>query len=240
MELNLLTWPEVHQYLVNKKSILIPVGSTEQHGPTGIIGTDYLTANAIAIEAGKLTETMVAPPLCYGMALHHMAFPGSAALKPSTYLQVVKEIISSFAQHGFEKFYFVNGHGGNIPTLQACFSEVLEAHPKISLHLFNWWVLEEVKAYEEIHFKDLNGFHATCGEISTTMHCFPEAFKREKIFTYFKTTEKSDWPLSPTRFRETFPDGRMGSDPRLASATHGAKLFELASRSIANKIHFDS
>lgn len=240
MELNLLTWPEVDQYLKNKKSIVIPIGSTEQHGPTGLIGTDYLTANAIALEAGKLSETLVAPPLCYGMALHHMAFAGSAALKPSTYLQVVKEIIESFAKHGFEKFFFVNGHGGNIPTVQACFSEVLNTYPRISLQLFNWWVLDEVKAYEEIHFAENNGFHATCGEISATMHCFPEAYKSEKPFNYFKTASKSDWPLSPERFRETFPDGRMGSDPRLASATHGAKLFEIASRSIANKIHFDS
>lgn len=239
-DLSLMTWPEVENKLKTCRKIIIPVGSTEQHGPTGLIGTDYLTAHKISLQAGALTNCLVAPPLAYGMALHHMDFPGSAALKPSTYLKVICELISSYAHHGFEKIYFVNGHGGNIPTIQAAFSEALETYPRLSLHLFNWWVLEEVVQYEEVHFGSLNGFHATCGEISVTMHCHPEAYQESRPFKYFKTTDKSDWPLSPERFRETFPDGRMSSDPRLANATHGANLFQIASRSIAEKIHFDT
>jgi creatinine amidohydrolase len=239
-ELSQWTWPEVEKYLERDHRLIIPIGSTEQHGPTGLIGTDYLTAQAIALAAAEKTKTLVAPPLCYGMALHHMDFPGSAALKPSVYLQVICEIIWSFAQHGFQKFYFVNGHGGNIPTVQAAFSEALHHYPRLSLKLFNWWVLEEVVAYENEYFGEDNGFHATCGEISVTQHTHPEAFQVKRDFRYFKTTDKSDWPLSPERFRETFPDGRMSSDPRKASATHGDKIFQIAVRSIAEKINFDS
>jgi len=236
MELYFMTWPEVDTYLKTKKDLIIPVGSTEQHGPTGLIGTDYTSSWEIAKKVGEKTNTIVAPPLCYGMALHHMAFPGSAALKPSTYLLVVKELVQSFAKTGFDRFFFINGHGGNIPTLQASFSEILDDNPRLRFQLMNWWLLPEVSAYENEVFGDQNGFHATCGEISVTMHCHPEAYKKEHAFDYFPTARKTDWPLSPERFRETFPDGRMESDPRLSSASHGAEIFTRAVDSIARKV----
>ncbi|MGZ5280345.1 MAG: creatininase family protein, partial [Pseudobdellovibrionaceae bacterium] len=95
----------------------------------------YLSSWEIAKKVGEKTKTIVAPPLCYGLALHHMAFPGSAAFKPSTYLLVVKELVQSFAKTGFDRFFFINGHGGNIPTLQASFSEILHDNPRLRFQL---------------------------------------------------------------------------------------------------------
>jgi creatinine amidohydrolase len=236
MEIYLMAWPEVEKYLKSKKDLILPVGSTEQHGPTGLIGTDFLTAWEVAKKVGEKTNTMVASPVCYGMALHHLAFPGSAALKPSTYLTVIKEIVLSYARAGFENFHLINGHGGNIPTLQASFSEILNEHPRLRFKLFNWWHLDAVTQYEKEKFGDLNGFHATCGEISVTMARHPEAFTQPREFNYFQTIERKDWPLSPERFREDFPDGRMGSDPRLSTAAHGQAIFDRAVSEISSKI----
>lgn len=236
MEIYYKTWPEVETYLKNKKDIIIPIGSTEQHGPTGIIGTDFLTAWEVAKRVGEKTQTMVASPLCYGMALHHMAFPGSASLKPSTLIQVIKEVVESYALHGFQKFTFINGHGGNIPTITAAFSEILCDKQKYEFKIFNWWTVEAVTKYEEKHFGEKNGFHATCGEISATMSAFPEAHKTERALNYFETPSKYSWPQSPGVFRETFPDGRMGSDPRLSSKEHGDQILTLAVNHIAERI----
>lgn len=236
MEIYLMAWPEVEKYLQEKKDLIIPVGSTEQHGPNGIIGTDFLTAWEVAKKVGEKSGTMVASPLCYGMALHHLGFPGSAALKPTTYITVLKEIVQSYARAGFQNFYFINGHGGNIPSLQASFSEILNDNPYLKFQLFNWWHLKEVTDYEIEVFGDLNGFHATCGEISVTMHTHPEAYKIERKWEYFPTQERKEWPQSPERFKETFPDGRMGSDPRMSTASHGEKIFAKAVESIVRAI----
>lgn len=236
MEIYLMTWPEVESYLQTKKDIILPVGSTEQHGPTGIIGTDFLTAWEVAKKVGEKNKTLVASPLCYGMALHHLGFPGSAALKPSTYILILKEIIQSYARAGFQNFTIINGHGGNIPSLQASFSEILADCPRLRFQLFNWWHLPEVIDYEKNVFGDANGFHATCGEISVTMATHPEAYQKERDFQFFPTPTKTDWPLSPERFRETFSDGRMGSDPRLSSEIHGKIILERAVNSIADKL----
>ncbi len=236
MEIYLMAWPEVETYLKSKKDLIIPVGSTEQHGPTGLIGTDFLTAWEVAKRVGHKTKTLVASPLTYGMALHHLAFPGSAALKPSTYLQVLKDIVQSYAQAGFVNFYFINGHGGNIPTLQASFSEILHENSRLKLELFNWWHLPSVTTYEKEVYGDWNGFHATNGEISVTMASHPQAFQTQRNFEFFPTVAKSAWPLSPQVFRETFPDGRMGSDPRMSRPEHGQHILDRVVEEISSKL----
>lgn len=236
MKLSNATWTEVEVYLKSKNTLIIPIGSTEQHGPTGLIGTDYVTAQRISEAVGAKLGVYVAPPICYGMALHHMAFPGSAALKPSTLLQMVLEIIESFKKHGFKKIVFVNGHGGNIPTVTAAFSEVKSGSDNSILELINWWRLQEVQAYETEHFGDQNGFHATVGEVAVTMHLEPEAFDKIPNTQFKIERPKHHWPMGPEEFRKTFFDGRMESNPGLATKHHGEKIFQIAVDAIAHKV----
>lgn len=231
------TWPMIEEYLKNKNSILIPVGSTEQHGPNGLIGIDFLSAWEIAKKVGELTATLVSPPLCFGMAQHHMAFPGTMSLTPLTYIAVLSELLQSLAKHGFRDFTLINGHGGNIPSINAAFSQVLSSDQDSHFRLINWWHLAEVQAYEKQHFGDANGFHATCGEVSLIMHTHREAYREVPEYAPFAPTARDyPWPLSPGQFRQTFPDGRMGSDPSLASAQHGEKIFAIAVDAICQKL----
>jgi creatinine amidohydrolase len=124
MRLQLCTWPEVEAYLERSTGIIQPIGSTEQHGPTGFIGTDAICPELIAERIGGELDVLVAPTINVGMAQHHLGFPGSASLRPSTLIAVVGDIVKSFARHGFDRFFFINGHGGNMPSVQAAFSEI--------------------------------------------------------------------------------------------------------------------
>ncbi len=72
IRLALQSWPDVDQYLQSCKGIIVPLGSTEQHGPTGAIGTDALTAEAVALELGRLSGVLVTPVQAFGMAEHHL------------------------------------------------------------------------------------------------------------------------------------------------------------------------
>jgi creatinine amidohydrolase len=234
MELKFSTWQEVEAYLEKSRGIVLPIGSTEQHGPNGLIGTDALCPESLAIALGEKTGALIAPTISVGMAQHHLAFPGSITLRPSTLIAVIRDMLNSLIGHGFESFYFLNGHGGNIPTVQAAFSEVyaqasLRSTPvdqsRVRCRLVNWWEADGVMAMSRELFGDQDGSHATCGEVSLTQYAYPRSIKHAEM----------DPPVAPTGpiydaadYRRRFPDGRIGSNPSLANPEAGEKLFKQA------------
>src|SRR5699024_5150047 len=123
MRLQLCTWPEVEARLARSTGIIVPIGSTEQHGPNGLIGTDAICPEVVAQAAAERIDALVAPTLSVGMAQHHLAFPGTISLRPDTLIAVVRDVVQSLAGHGFREIYFLNGHGGNIATVQAAFAQ---------------------------------------------------------------------------------------------------------------------
>ena len=94
IRLDLLSWPEVEKYLQTSQAIIFPIGSTEQHGPTGAIGTDALTAEAVALEVGMRTGVLVTPTQAFGMAEHHLGFSGTMSLRPATLLALMQDLLT--------------------------------------------------------------------------------------------------------------------------------------------------
>ena len=247
MRLDLMSWPEVEEYLSRSTTVIVPIGSTEQHGPNGLIGTDALTSDAIAQGVGNRTETVVSPIISIGMAQHHMAFPGSITLRPSTLIAYVCDYVNSLSRHGFRQFYFINGHGGNVATLTAAFSELYAQIslgapnrncPSIRCGLQNWWAGDEVKRLSKELFGSNEGSHATPSEVSVTYYLFPEAQKRVAMSP---TNAPSGRIYDATSYRSQFPDGRIGSNPALATVEHGERIFNAAvNDTVADFKHFDS
>jgi creatinine amidohydrolase len=236
MNLGEQTWPQVENYLQKDRRILIPIGSTEQHGPSGLIGTDYMTAEYLAAMAGSRTNVMVAPTICYGMAAHHMAFPGTATLSPQTLIQVIAEIVQSFAQHGFRHFLFVNGHGGNIAVLTSAFCQLKMNDNDWTLEALHWWQIPEVVAYEKEHYSTENGFHATISEVAATQVICPHAFSKQETVQFPVSPKTGHWPLSAREMRSRFPDGRISSNPGRATPEHGQNVIDIAVNAIVQKI----
>jgi creatinine amidohydrolase len=230
LKLQLATWPEVVSYLERSQGIVIPIGSTEQHGPTGLIGTDAICPETIA--AGLAEEgILVAPTLSIGMAQHHLAFPGSITLRPSTLMAVIRDVVGSLAGQGFRQFYFYNGHGGNIATVNAAFAEIwadasLAGRASgLNLKLANWFAGPRVKALGQELYGEAEGSHATPSEISLTWHAWPEAERHVDL----QPARAVNGPIRDARhYRQTFADGRIGSEPALASREHGARFYQAA------------
>jgi len=236
MLIHLSSWPEIDARLKDgaalSKTVIVPIGSNEQHGPTGLLGTDWLCPDIIAHAAEKGDERLIiAPTFNIGMAQHHLAFPGTISLRPSTFMAAITDWVSSLARHGFERIYFLNGHGGNIATIEATFSEIyaewsfVEDQPPFVLKLRNWWDLPGVhKLCEEI-FPVGHGSHATPSEIAVTQAGYPDRIKTADYSPQIA-------PNGPIRdaldYRARFPDGRIGSDPAQASPEKGQRIIDAA------------
>jgi len=238
MLLHLSTWQEVEAYLQESQGIIFPIGSTEQHGPTGLIGTDAICAQAIAHGVGEATSGMVAPTINVGMALHHTGFPGTISLRPTTLIHLIRDYITCLVRAGFTKFYFINGHGGNIATLKAAFSETY-AHledlhlvnaAQVQCHVANWFMCSSVYKLAKELYGDQEGSHATPSEVALTQYIYPEAIKQVTLSPEVGTGHKI---YSAADFRTRYPDGRMGSNPALATPEHGKQFYDLAVKELS-------
>jgi len=240
MLLQLATWQEVDAYLERSKGIIIPIGSTEQHGPLGLIGTDALCPEVIARGVAERADALVAPTLSIGMAQHHLGFAGSISLRPSTLIAVVRDVVQSLMRHGFERCYFLNGHGGNVATVNAAFSEIYADasftrgggnQPSVRCKLSNWYMAPRVKQLSQKLFAGSEGSHATPSEISLTYFAYPDAVKSAPQSPRIAPNGPI---LDADDYRRRFPDGRIGADSSLASIDAGEKLYEAAVGDIAN------
>ena len=141
-----LTWPEVERARERGvDAVLIPIGSTEQHGHHMPLDTDCfiarsLCARAAALGAEEGVELLVAPTLNVTVSWYHMQFPGSMRLSTKTFLDVFREVCDSLAHHGFENLVAVNGHGGNIAALTVAVNHYLETTGR-RVFLVQWWDL---------------------------------------------------------------------------------------------------
>ena len=141
-----LTWPEVEAARERGvDAVLIPIGSTEQHGHHMPLDTDCfiarsLCARAAALGAEEGVELLVAPTLNVTVSWYHMQFPGSMRLSTKTFLDVFREVCDSLVHHGFENLVAVNGHGGNIAALTVAVNHYLETTGR-RVFLVQWWDL---------------------------------------------------------------------------------------------------
>jgi creatinine amidohydrolase len=238
VRLQLSTWPEVETYLADSRGIVMPIGSTEQHGPNGLIGTDAICAEVIGWGVGDAALAMVGPTIGVGMAHHHMEFTGSMTLKPTTLIAVIRDYVLSLADHGFRRFFFVNGHGGNVATIRAAFYEIYsEARswrgsdaPDIRCRLENWYDAKSAQALTRQLFGEAEGSHATPGEVSVTQYAYPEAIKQAAMSP--AVAPRGSF-YDARDYRRRFPDGRIGSNPALASPEHGRRLYDAAVADLA-------
>ena len=182
---------------------------------------------------------MIGPTINVGMALHHTAFPGTISLKPSTMIQLVKDYVICLAKAGFTKFFFINGHGGNIATLKAAFAETY-AHladlnipnaQKVQCQVGNWFMCASVYKLAQELYGDQEGSHATPSEVAVTQFVYPEAIKQVPLSPEVGSGHKI---YGADDFRQRYPDGRMGSNPALATPEHGKQFYELAVKELSN------
>ena len=100
------------------RTVVVPFGAVEQHGPHLPLSVDADHADRLAVMiAARLGQTLVAPTLRVGCSEHHMAFPGTISLSKATFESVCGDYCVSLARHGFARLLLISGHFGNFPVL---------------------------------------------------------------------------------------------------------------------------
>ncbi len=187
MQLHLSSWPEIEAYLAKSKAIMIPIGSTEQHGPNGLLGTDALCPEIIARRAGDEAGILVGPTFNVGQAQHHMGVPRHHHAAPRHHDRG-DERLGAFAGASWFRTDLLAERSWRQYRHDQC--RVLRnvsrqdlRRPKAAnippLHcmLRNWWELTGVMDLCKQLFPVGEGSHATPSEVSITYFAYPEAIK---------------------------------------------------------------
>jgi creatinine amidohydrolase len=175
-----LTWEETAAYLRVRDTIVIPFGTTEQHGPAGSLGLDTYVALSLAEDAARRAGVLAAPPLWYGDSSHHLGFPGTISLRTETLMQIVYDMVRSLARHGFKRILLINGHKWtNLPALTSAARNIREFElPHVRTAVADPMYLARGIAGT---IKHANEHHAGELEISQVFYKFPHTIRPEKF-----------------------------------------------------------
>ena len=175
-----LTWEEVDTHLASDQLILLPFGSTEQHGPAGTLGIDTFVATGIVEDAAKRMGALCAPPMWFGDSPHHLAFPGTVSLRTETLMAVVRDVCTSLASHGFRQIILVNGHkGSNLAALGSAARDLHENHlPDVMFAVADPLHLARSAAP---HIKETNEHHGGELELSQVHFRYPGQVRMDRL-----------------------------------------------------------
>ena len=231
-----LTDPEVEAFLAVSRTVIVPVGSTEQHGPHAPLLTDVLIPVEVARRVAPRVGALVAPPVNYALSYPHAGFTGVVHVRVSTFMALIEDLCASLATMGFTRIVFLNGHYDNTYAIAyACASAAGRMPAGVHAFPINYW--DGLTTEEAAEFFDAsNGLHANRGETSAVLAIdaglvdmdranvefppFPEVTNSAPVHTAFFFS-------APGSVHRATRSGTWG-DARGATAEFGARYLEVA------------
>ena len=193
-----MTSPEVEAFLREHQTVIVPTGSTEQHGPHGPLLTDALVPTEVARRVAPRVGAVVAPPINYGLSYPHVGFTGLVHIRIPTFMALVEDVCASLASIGFRRIVFLNGHYDNTYAIAYACANVAERLPAGTRAFpVNYWdgmTAEEAGEY----FGPSAGLHANKAETSAVM-----AINADLVDLEHANAEMPPFPRSRRRLRST-------------------------------------
>jgi creatinine amidohydrolase len=224
--------------------VILPVASTEQHGPHLATFVDTILSGEVAKRAARLMiaqnqAVVVAPTVWCGLAEHHMPFGGTFTLSFATYRALLRDLCGSILRDGFRRILMLNGHGGNIAGLNVIVGELTQ-ELNAPIAATTYWTHAE-DACKDILEDQLSVHHACEAETSAMMAVAPELVDVSRLADAVgpvptKPGSVLNQPLNRWRsFKEITASGVVG-DARKASKEKGERLLDAAAKALADRL----
>jgi creatinine amidohydrolase len=232
-----MTSPEVEAFLRRSQSVIVPVGSTEQHGPHGPLLTDALVPTEVARRIAPRVDAAVAPTINYGLSYPHVGFAGLVHIRIPTFMALIEDVCVGLAAVGFRRIVLLNGHYDNTYALAyACANAADRLPAGTRAFPVNYWDGMTAEEGGEF-FGASSGLHANRGETSAVLAINPDLVDMEHA-----NAEMPPFPevTSPAAVHTAFFFANPGSvhratrsgtwgDARDASAEFGERYLSVVS-----------
>lgn len=237
-----MTWLDVRNALdADVDTVLVLVGSMEQHGKHLPFATDSLLSQELGLRIAKhLGRTLVAPVIRVGRSEHHMDFPGTITHRSEILIEVIKDYATSLARHGFKNIVLVPIHGGNFAAAREAYEQL-----KQEVEGVNWVVYDDLPGFVNTMFRsaakfgvsqEAAGGHAGEWETSVAMAMRPDLVHEERIETGWLGDVLAISPLLATRTTKSFTSNGIFGDPHGATAEKGEAYLTDLAEAVASSI----
>ena len=231
---NHLTWEEMNEAIAMQKVVILPTGSTEQHGRHLPLETDSFLTESVCLEAGRRASDriLVLPTVSFGLNMHHIDFPGTIHIEPVVFIAFCLNITKSVAYHGFQKILIVNGHGSNGPLVDLIARKTVLATKSLCAAV-NYFSLA-MEAFEKIRDTDVVA-HSDEFETSLYLYLAPERVRMDKAAPdgdvkgkWLSSDSTSDHPVRFSDYWGRWTKTGVHGDPTTATPEKGKTIFEAA------------
>jgi creatinine amidohydrolase len=171
-----ISWTDVEDYLKSNDMVIIPLGSTEQHGSHLPLGTDFFEATGIAKIISSRTGVLLAPVLFAGYSVYHSGFPGTLSLKPETMEEVLFETAELLIKYGIRKIMFFNYHGGNRIIESTVIHRINHTTEAVAVAIGYGASFQKSEPVQGADYD----MHAGIGETSLMLYFHPDLVKLER------------------------------------------------------------
>jgi creatinine amidohydrolase len=243
-----LTWPEINEAALAKKVVLLPIGSTEQHGHHLPLDTDNFLARSVCIHAARRVprETLVMPTIPYGYNEHALDFPGTIHVAYDTFIAYCLDVVKSVVHAGFDRIVIVDGHGSNEHLCEFIARRAtLETDALVASTM---WTNLAVEAFEAVRESGPGGAAHAC-ELETSAYLYLEpgrvqmdkaqdhyggaAGREGSRFLHVDLT-KGIGPMKVVRWTSSATPTGISGAPTLATREKGAATIEGAAQNLAD------
>ena len=228
-------WVDIEQ-ADKTKVVVVPLGSMEQHGHHSPLLTDTYLVTAVAerVERELREQTYFLPTLWLGASDHHLDMPGTTTVPNHVYTLIIKNIVRSIGKAGFQRIFFLNGHGGNVTPGTQALTELAnesDVYNNLWMALASYWsVAAPVMAAERHGMETKQLTHACEYETSMMLSLHGEIMRMDRVTSSpplvdspFYHSEHGGRVGVAKRMRAWTPTGAMGG-PQHATAEKGESL----------------
>lgn len=226
--------PEFEARRGQTKTVILPVGSLEEHGPHLPLGTDAFHALELARRLAQARPVLIAPPLFYGICRSTREHPGTVSLSGDTLRALLRDLGREFHRQGLRHLVFLSGHAGgtHMSALVEAGEALLEEFADLRVAVVNVLdLLREVLAAQPELVQTRGDSHAGEVETALMLASYPHLVQG---------TAPAEWPRFPkyllVRDKRRFWPGGVWGDPGPASAAQGERLLEAEVRRLAQII----
>ena len=229
LHMDRLTWAEVKLEIENgRDTVVVPFGSTEQHGRHMPLGTDAVLGDEFGWALADRLDAFLAPTVRFGCSEHHLSFAGTISLSEDTFRRIVKDVVASLSRHGFLRIVLLPTHGGNFKPLAEALGDF---EPVDDVKVIAFTDLEHLvsAAFESSNACGINpaqsGAHSGEWETSLMLVFKPEQVKMDRAAEGFVGPLSEIMEKVFDGIHNLDENGVLG-DPRPATAAAGEKYFE--------------